>query len=179
MIEVEAKIKIKSPKEVRSKISKLAKYNGREKKIDTYYTLEPLSTYPKKSLRVRQKPRYYEINFKQNISYKKGVHAKNEVEFILSDISNFLLLIKEFGFKPWVKKEKITYLYQIKENFNIELNHVKKLGWFLEVEYLATKKNIKKARKEVAKMVKVLGFSDKDIVKNGYTKMLWNLKKSN
>ena len=76
-----------------------------------------------------------------------------------------------------MKKDKITELYRIKKNFNIELNYVKRLGWFLEVVYLSDMKNINKARKEVVKVMNKLGIDEKDIIKDGYTKMLWNLKK--
>ena len=75
-----------------------------------------------------------------------------------------------------MNKDKISELYQIKKNFNIELNHVKRLGWFLEVEYLANMNNINSARKEVVKVINKLGINEKEIIKDGYTKMLWNLK---
>ena len=49
MIEVEAKIKISNPKEFRKKVRKLARYKGKTKKIDDYYTLESLKKYPRKT----------------------------------------------------------------------------------------------------------------------------------
>lgn len=179
MIEVESKVKISESKlkTLISKISSLSIYQGKEKKIDDYYTLQSLSSYPKKSLRVRKHPSFYEVNFKKSLSYKSGVHAKNEVEFQVSDIKRFLALIDDFGFKKWLTKIKTTHLYKIKPNFHIELNHVKSLGWFIEVEYLVKNKSqISKARKQVYNVIKSLGFSEKDIVKSGYTKLLWNLK---
>lgn len=178
MIEVEAKIRISDPSAFRAKIKKIAKFVRKEKKIDDYYTLESLGRYPTKSLRIRKQGEDYEINFKQKISYVHGVHAKKEHEFFVSDLQSFLRLIKDFGFKHWLRKEKMTELYRIKKNFHIEVNHVKHLGWFLEVEYLSTEKYIEKARKDVVETIKAFSIAEKDIIKEGYTKMLWEKKTS-
>jgi len=179
MIEVEAKIGISDPKLFRSKIKKLARYVKKEKKIDEYYTLESLKSYPKKTLRVRELNGHYEVNIKHKISYVKGVHAKREVELrsYTKDLPNFVKIIKDLGFKKWLKKEKEVEIYNIKKNFNIELNKVKRLGWFLEVEYLSELKDVKKARREVLRVIRKLGVEEKDVIKTGYTKMLWDLKK--
>lgn len=174
MIEVEAKIKIQNPEEFRKQISKIARLIKKEKKIDDYYTLESLKEYPKKSLRVRKTRESYKINFKQHLSYINGVHAKDEQEFTTSDIENFLNLIKDFGFKKWLTKIKYSEIYQINRNFHVEINNVKKLGWFVEVEYLAQKNEIAKARSKVLKIMKQLNLDKKPIIKDGYTKLLWD-----
>lgn len=176
MIEVEAKIRIDNPKEIRKKISKIAKYDGKYKKVDHYYTLESLKKYPKKCLRIRKNNKDYEVNIKKKVSKLEHIHAKNEVEFNIRDIKTFLDLIKDFGFKKWIAKYKTTYNYEINKRFHIEVNHVRKLGWFLEVEYLAKRGEIPKARKKVLEIVKKLGFDKKKIIEDGYTKMLWDLK---
>lgn len=176
MIEVESKAKIINPEKFRVLAQKIGHYKGKERKVDDYYTLEYDHSYPKKSLRVRKRAGFYEINFKQRLFYKLGVHAKKETEFRVSDIAGFLRLIHEFGFKKWLTKEKYTELYEIKRNFHIEINHVKKLGWFIEVEYLSMPKEMEKARKEVASVMKKLNVHKRDVVKEGYTKLLWNKK---
>ena len=174
MIEVEAKIRISDVKSVRKRVKRFGKYIGRERKIDDYYTLEDLKSYPKKSLRIRKKGKIFEINFKQRISYVKGVHAKNESEFIIRDVRPFLDLINDFGFKKWLRKKKLSEIYEISANFHIEINHVKSLGWFIEIEYLCDKSEIVNARKKVLDIAKKLGISDREIIKEGYTKMLWD-----
>ena len=174
MIEVEAKIRVNSINDFRRKVKLLGKYKGKEKKADTYYTLEKLNHYPRRSLRIRKRKGKYEVNFKQKLSYVKGVHAKNEVEFVIDDVKDFLALIEEFGFKPWLKKEKVTELYEIKPGFHIEINKVRNLGWFIEVEYLCNEDEVEKAREEVMKVIRKLGANGKDIVKEGYTKLLWD-----
>jgi len=181
MIEVEAKIKVSNPNKYRKKILEITKLVKKAKKIDDYYSLEqnPKKNYPKKSLRIRKINKHYEINFKQKLSYIKGIHAKNEQEFMVTDIRNFLNLIKDFGFKHWLRKIKYSEVYEINKNFHIELNNVKNLGWFIEIEYLAKPNEISKARNNILKIMKQLSLDKDKIIKDGYTKMLWNKKKFN
>ncbi|MBI2451480.1 class IV adenylate cyclase [Candidatus Pacearchaeota archaeon] len=176
MIEAEAKIKINNPKEFRKKISKISNSIKKEKKIDFYYTLESTKNYPQKSLRIRKTHDGFQINFKKKLSYIKGIHAKKESEFTVSDLKSFLSLIKDFGFNKWLTKVKLSEIYEINKIFHIEINHVKNLGWFLEIEYLTDKKHITKARNEILKVLKFLGIHKKNIIEQGYTKMLWDKK---
>ena len=173
MIEVEAKIHVKNPENIRKKIRHIAEFKGREKKTDDYYTLERLNKYPIKSLRIRKSRGFHVINFKQFLSYKNGVYAKREFEFKINDLLDFLKLMRDFGFKKWLTKRKMSEKYEINRDFHIELNYVKNLGWFLEIEYL-TEKDINKARNRVLQVIKKLGINKKNLVKRGYTKMLWD-----
>jgi len=178
MIEVEAKIQMQNPSKYREKIKHLANLKFKEKKIDDYYTLESLKGYPQKSLRIRKHEKFYEINFKQRISYINGIHAKNEEEFRVTNLPHFLDLIKDFGFKQWLRKEKMSEIYEIRKIFHIEINYVKHLGWFLEIERLCySKKQVANARQNILQIIKKLNIDKKDIVKEGYTKMLWDKKK--
>lgn len=173
MIEVEAKVMISDPVKIKKKAKLLAKYKGMQKKLDNYYSLNRKG-YPKKSLRVRKLDGEYQINFKHRLKSKSKVDSKNEIEFHVSNIEGFLALIHGFGFRKWITKEKHSYIYEISKRFHIEINNVKGLGWFAEVEYLAYPDEIEHARKEVLKIIKALGLKKKDIVSTGYTKLLWD-----
>ena len=175
-IEVESKIKVHDVKHAREQIRKIAKFMGIENKKDSYYSLT-YKDYPKKSLRIRDKGKSREINFKEWRNYKDGIWAKKEVEFKVSDLKNFFDLLDDFGFKRWMRKEKKTYLYRTKSGVDIELNYVKKLGWFIEVEILCKKSEVSNARKKVKRVMDELGVEKKFIEKKGYTKILWELKK--
>jgi len=177
MIEVEAKARVSSFEEYRKIARRIGKYVGRKRKKDDYYTLEDLNDYPKKCLRIRKLDGVYQINFKQRISDEDNVDAKKETEFRVSNIKDFLALLEEFGFKKWVTKEKETELYEIRKNFHIELNKVKGLGNFVEIEYLAKPNEINRSRKEVEKVLEKMGISKEEIVTSGYTKLLWDRMK--
>ncbi len=171
-IEVESKVNVKNLSEARKNIKKIAKFVRIEKKVDDYYSLER-GHYPKKSLRLRKKGNNVEVNFKRAISYKKGVWAKEEVEFHVSDINNFFNLLQNFGFEKWLRKEKRTELYKTKDGVSIELNNVKNLGWFIEIEILCDSNNVKDARKRVKEIMKKLSVKKRTLEKKGYTKLLW------
>jgi len=178
-MEVETKIpfKEKDLSSVRNKIKQIAKFVGKEIKKDDYYTLEYFN-YPEKSLRVRNMGKVREVNFKKRSSFSNCVYAKKEVQFEISDVKGFFDLINDFGFRKWLHKEKTTELYRTKNGVNIELNHVKGLGWFLEVEVLCPQKQISSARKKVISVRDKLGFREADCEPRGYTKQLWNLKRA-
>lgn len=179
-IEVETKIPVKKSDvaEIRKKIKGIAKFKGIQEKKDDYYTLEYFQ-YPEKSLRVRDMGKIREVNFKKRSNFSSGVYAKKEVQFQISDIDGFFELIKDFGFRKWLHKEKTTELYRTNDGVNIELNHVKKLGWFLEVEVLCPPKQVVSAREKVIKVREKLGFSESDSEPRGYTKQLWAMKHKN
>jgi predicted adenylyl cyclase CyaB len=179
MIEVEAKVAIKDYLKARKKIAELGKFVGIEKKSDEYYTLESLDKYPHKSIRIRNKGGHFEINIKKKLSDTDGVNAKQEIEFIIKDRDLFVELIEDFGFRRWLKKVKTTYNYEINKKFHIELNYVKHLGWFLEIEYLAKKKEVPMARRKVLEVLGKLGYCEGEITKTGYTKLLWDKGKRN
>src|SRR3989304_3608667 len=105
MIEVETKVSVENPSDVRKKAKTLGRYTGTELKVDDYYTQEKLNHYPKESIRIRKVDGYYVANFKQSLSYDEGVHAKREMEYKLSNIRDFLGLMKDLGFKKWMRKE--------------------------------------------------------------------------
>lgn len=171
--EVECKIKIDDADEIRKKINEIAKFAKNEKKVDDYYSLEYFN-YPDKSLRVRNKGKKREVNFKRRKSYVEGIHAKNEFQFGITDLKGFFELIEDFGFRKWMHKEKKTELYITKDGVNIELNHVDRLGWYIEIEILCDEEGIKNARKKIAAVRNKLGFGSRDSEKRGYTKMLWD-----
>jgi predicted adenylyl cyclase CyaB len=179
-IEVETKIPIKNSdlNTVKKKIKQIAKFVKKETKKDDYYTLEYFQ-YPEKSLRVRDKGKIREVNFKKRISYKDGIYAKKEVQFEISDTKGFFDLINDFGFRRWLHKEKTTELYKSKNGVNIEFNHVKKLGWFLELEILCQPREVESARKKIDWIRTQLGYSSKDSESKGYTKQLWNMNHKN
>lgn len=168
--EVELKAKVKDPKPIRQKIKKIARFVKKVKKVDHYYTLEKKG-YPTKSLRIRNQGCFHLVNFKKRISYLQGIYAKKEVEFNLEDVTGFLAVLKEFGFRQWITKYKESEIYRCK-SANIELNHLRGLGWFVEVEILTTNK-VFEARKTILTIFKLLGINKKDIEKKGYTRLLW------
>ena len=111
--------------------------------------------------------------------WTKEVVIKQEFEFKLKgkeQVDNLLELFKDLGFEEWVKKTKWneTYSYNKDRNLNIEINRVKHLGYFMEIEYLTTKSNIPTARNKIIKILKKLKV---DLVFIPKTKDIYNSKR--
>lgn len=179
-LEVESKVKIHDVNELRKRILKIADFKKKEDKGDDYFTMQKKG-YPKKAFRIRYDGEKFVVNFKRHLKHlwSDGVVVKREYEFELTDTShldNFIALLEDFGFKEWVKKRKHTekFIYKKNKNVDIEINHVEHVGTYMEVEYIARPKDVKKAKKTVIAILKELGVKKSDIDNIGYTRRLFD-----
>ena len=177
-LEVESKIKV-SEKDlplIRKRIKNIATFSKKETKKDQYYSLEK-AFYPKKAFRIRSTGNEDVVNFKKWLKkfWKEGIVVKEEFEFKIENKDHFLALMTDLGFKKWIGKTKVSETYQHKKHkkLNIELNEVKGLGYFIEIEYLSKHNEMNKAKDLIIKVEKELYIDKKKIDNTGYTKMLW------
>lgn len=179
-LEVETKAGIKDIKALRKRIRKIAVFVKKEKRKDEYFSLKRKG-YPRKAFRVRYDGRKYIVNFKKWLKelYSKDIVVKEEFEFELSNkehFDHFLALLKDLGFKNWIKKIKDveSYKYRKDKKLVIEFNKVRHLGYFIEIEYLCQKKDLKKAKAKIRQVLKELEIKQSQINNTGYTKMLYD-----
>ena len=123
----------------------------------------------------------FEINFKKWLKkyWTKEIVVKQEFEFHLKgkeQVEDMLALFRDLGFAEWVTKIKKneTYAYKKNKRASIEINKVRHLGYFLEIEYLAQEREMKKAKRTIMEILKTLGIKSSQINNTGYTKMLWD-----
>lgn len=179
-LEVETKARIKDVNSLRKKIKKIAVLEKKGKKGDDYFAI-PRWGYPKKAFRIRATKDKFEVNFKKWLRkyWDKEVVVKQEFEFELQNkehVEDLLALFKDLGFKEWVKKIKWneTYKYKKDKRVSIEINKVKYLGYFMEIEYLAQPHEMEKAKKKIHDVLNKLGIKPEQIDNTGYTRMLWD-----
>ncbi len=176
-LEVEVKVKITDEKDLRCRIKKIATFVKKETKGDDYFALKRKG-YPKKAFRIRSIHGEYTVNFKKWLKkyWSKDIVVKDEFEFNIKNPKHFLALMYDLGFVEWVKKIKTseTYRYNKDKRVGIEINNVKHLGYFMEIEYLCKKNEIGKAKKQIRKVLKELCIDPRYIDNTGYTKMLWD-----
>ncbi|MFH1377055.1 MAG: class IV adenylate cyclase [Candidatus Woesearchaeota archaeon] len=179
-LEVETKAIVKDPGDMRKRIRKIANFTKKEKRGDDYFAIKQKG-YPKKAFRIRNTKTTHVVNFKKRLKeyYDDYIVVKQEFEFELTDkeqMENFLALLKDLKFEEWIKKLKTSESYKHKKDKRliIELNKVKHLGYFLEIEYLCQEKEMKKAKKKIMGALKELGVKKKDIDNTGYTKRLYD-----
>lgn len=182
-LEVETKVRIKNPNDLRKKIQRIARLEKKESRGDDYFALHRKFRrhgYPKKAFRIRKKPDKFEVNFKKWLTryWDKQVVVKQEFEFEIKDksqVENLLALFKDLGFVQWIKKRKTSesYLHKKDKRIVIEINKVEHLGYFMEIEYLAQPHEMEKAKRKIKDTLKELDIKQEDIDNTGYTKMLW------
>ncbi len=180
--EVETKIKLLDDEVagMRNQIKKIAKLEKKATKADDYFAIQNKLDYPKKAFRIRAAKNKFEVNFKKWLInlWTKDIVVKQEFEFELEgkdQVEDLLALFRDLGFKEWVKKIKHneTYVYNKDKRISIEINNVKHLGYFLEIEYLCQPSELQKARNRIRDVLKVLNIRPEQIDNTGYTKMLW------
>jgi len=178
-LEVETKVKIEDVRALRKKIKKIAVFEKKESRGDDYFALQKKG-FPKKAFRIRDDGEKLVVNFKKHLKnlYGQGIVVKREFEFELTDtkrLDNFLALLEDFNFKEWVKKRKKTesYLYKKDKKVIIEINYVQHLGYYMEIEYLAKRHEVKKAKKKILKVLEELEIKKNQIDNVGYTKRLY------
>ncbi len=183
-LEVETKIILDDSQvdELRRKIKKIAKFVKKGEKVDDYFARRRKikRLYPKKAFRIRATKDEFEVNFKKWMKklWTKDIVVKQEFEFKLKgkeEVEDLLALFKDLGFREWVRKTKWneTYSYNKDPRLSIEMNKVKNLGWFIEMEYLSQPKELEKARAAIREVLKILEIPTEQIDNTGYTKMLW------
>jgi predicted adenylyl cyclase CyaB len=180
-LEVETKVKLDDEQVpiLRRKIKKIATFEKKGQKSDDYFSNQTKG-FPKKAFRFRVMSDRIEVTFKKHLKHlwTKEVVVKQEFEFALKgkkNMNDLLELFQDFGFKEWVKKIKQNETYKHKKNkkISIEINHVKHLGYFIEIEYLCQKKDVEKAINAITNTLKELEIDFNQIDNTGYTKMLW------
>ncbi len=182
-LEVETKVRIKNVNFFRKKVKRIGKFIKREKRGDDYFALKRRFRkhgYPKKAFRIRQKPGKFEVNFKKWLTqyWDKDIIVKQEFEFTLknkSHVQDLIALFKDLGFEQWMKKRKTSesYVHKKDKKIIIEINHIKHLGYFMEIEYLCQPKDMDKAKRKIRRTLEELGVKPEDIDNTGYTMMLW------
>jgi len=184
-LEVETKVKLRKDEVpvLREKILKIAKFVKKGRKGDDYFAIRRFrkKKYPKKAFRIRATKDEFEVNFKKWLRkhWTHDIVVKQEFEFKLKgkeEVEDLLALFRDLGFREWMKKIKDneTYEYKKDKKMGIEINNVKHLGYFMEIEYLCKPRDIDKARRTIREVLKILGIKQEQINNTGYTKMLWD-----
>ncbi len=111
--------------------------------------------------------------------WSEDIVVKQEFEFNLrgkEQVDDLLALFRDLGFREWMKKRKKSesYVHKKDKRIVIEINKVKHLGYFLEIEYLCNRWEMQKAKKKIRKVLRELEIDEKQIDNIGYTKMLWD-----
>lgn len=171
MFEVEAKVPIsrREFQQLSSRLQKEAHHLGNRSYTDTYYA-KPKTAY----IRIRKGEGEYDFDIKRRQTIK-GIESNIEMEWGINDISGWRALLKRSGITPTIRKIKKSSLFK-QNDFIIELNHVRLLGYYLEIERVVkNQKEVAKAKSDLVQMFKTLGYSQKQFEPRPYLELLENV----
>jgi adenylate cyclase class 2 len=175
-VEVEIKIKLTKSKfeKIKQKLVKIAKLVKTSHHVDEYYNpiyksfLKPKN--PFEWLTIRERDGKVKLNYKH--WYPEG--AKNtthcdEYETEVTDIVQMQKILKALHFENFVTVDKKRVTYEYKNELEIALDEVKKLGYFIEVESINNTGGVKKAHEKLLEFLqKELGIIETKTVPGGY-----------
>ncbi|HDD45991.1 MAG TPA: class IV adenylate cyclase, partial [Candidatus Aenigmarchaeota archaeon] len=182
-IEIEIKIPLNENtfSRVRSKIKRIAKFVKKTKQIDEYFTpahrnfIRP--KFPFEWLSIRRRGDKVILNYKHY--YPENVEVTTHCDEFETEVKSHEALAKIFSalnFKKLVTvvKEREVYLYN--DEFEIALDRVKELGYFIEIEAIKDFGGIKSAREKLFEFAKSLGIDISKTDKRGYPYLLMKKK---
>lgn len=169
-IEIEIKAKCKNLPAIKKSLKRLnAKYVGTIHQVDTYFLLSPndrCKGAPR--LRVRE-----DINKKRfSLEYHNPIDKfkAKEYEVGISDPKMAKTILKQLGYLVEAVIDKIREKYTCR-GLNIDIDKVKGLGQFIEVECM---KNKKDSLKNIYDFFEAIGVSKKDLIpESRYLDMTW------
>jgi predicted adenylyl cyclase CyaB len=139
--EIEVKARVADHAALRAALDSGATFVKEIEKADVYFADARLSAAEvsldrDRVFRIRDVGGACEVTFKER-TLDGAIERNVEGEFPISDPAAFRAFAAYIGFRPIIEKRKRTRLYQVGP-FNVELNEVPPLGWFLEVELVTS-----------------------------------------
>lgn len=174
-IEVEIKTKVSKEKfdQIKKKVEKTCKFIKSAHHIDDYYIPYHRNflklKYPYEWLSVRARNEKTILNYK--CWYPRGVKISkycDEYETEITDKKQLEKIFKVLNVKKFISVDKKRLTYTYKNKFEIALDKVKGLGYFLEVEALKHNKNLYKTHSELMDFAKDLGVKKFIHIPGGY-----------
>ncbi|MCD7782200.1 MAG: class IV adenylate cyclase [Methanosphaera sp.] len=165
MIEVEVKAKVNEKIEVLKKIDEMgAVYSHTEKQYDIYYNpLNKSYEDTDEALRIREIPDGEE--FKRILTYKgpkidSKSKTRKEVEVTIDNTDNMNEILNCIGFKAAAVVNKTRRIFNYND-YTITLDKLDGLGYYMEIEYVATEDDdIKEIRDNIIDVFSDIGITD-------------------
>ena len=173
--EIEIKIKIdKSTYEhLFNKLFDIAEYLGKTQQKDDYYSPVKKSyiseRYPFKWLSIRTRGKDHVLNYKH--FYPEGAERHSHCDEFETKISSPKMIAKIFSeleIEHLVCVNKIRHKFIYQDRFEIVLDSVDELGYFIEIESIMQEPDVETVRKEIMSVVSMLGLKTSDIDYRGY-----------
>jgi len=181
--EIEIKISLDKNEflRVKEKLNEVAKFAEESHQIDEYFTpanrnfVEP--KFPFEWLSIRKRGDKTILNYKHY--HPENVEITTHCDEFESEIKNKDKLEKIFSaldFKKLIIVEKKREIYMYNDEFEIALDDVKELGYFIEIEAIKDFGNVMVTRKQLFEFAKKMGIDVSKTEKRGYPYLLMKKK---
>jgi len=178
-VEVEIRFLLEKEKflKIKEKLEKIAKFEKKSHQMDEYFTpphrnfAEP--KFPFEWLSIRKRGEKSVLNYKH--WYPENARLTTHCDEFEAEIKNPEQMEKIFSaleFKKLVVNEKERESYIYNDEFEIVLDNVKELGFFIEIEAIKDFGSIEKAREKLFEFAKNLGIDTSNPDERGYAFLL-------
>jgi adenylate cyclase class 2 len=201
-LEIEVKTRIDDPDLIKNRLNTLGTCEGVYTKEDVYWFFaqnrtprEPGNSpsLPSSGLRIRRETDTFpggHTAARTLVTYKireiqEGIEINDEREFEVSGAEDFEALLRRLGLEPGISKHKQGWAWRCGETpedsagpdrgIRAELSEVRGLGWYLELEILAPRRDEKKvaeSRERLFSLLEALQIPRDKIEPRPYTEML-------
>lgn len=176
-IEVKIPVNLKDFKRIQRHLKKVAKLTGTHREIDKYLNSPHRdflkSKHPTEYLRLRDQDGAYFLTYKKYHFSRPGqkTHA-DEYETRIEDLKQLERIFSVLNFKNFLTVDKRRQTFRYLDKFEIDLDIVADLGYFVEIEALADLGGINETHRQVAELARELDLDTKKADQDGYVLLL-------
>lgn len=165
--EVEIKVILKNPGEVEKKLKELARFIKAKDQLDEYFTPKHEDFFslnpPVEYLRVRHEDGKDELNYNYLHLNEKGILMKtDEYEVGVTDPKMMSVILEKLDMIHKISVTKHRKTYELGD-FEICIDFIEEIGYFVEVEAKKIIKSIEKTRDRCYEILEEIGADWEDI----------------
>lgn len=171
---IEMEIKVKLTKEEYEKLNKKMKLIGKfllqSNQQDIYYRSDYFVSDNNKLLRLRLSGNKKVLTYK---TYNNNMYCE-EYEVEIDNSNNMIKIFDSIGLKKITEVKKKRYIYSYQDKYEISLDKVDNLGYFIEIEVKGTINNYFEEYDNLLKNSKNLGLNLNNIEQKRYPQLMIN-----
>ena len=171
---IEMEIKVKLTKEEYEKLNKKMKLIGKfllqSNQQDIYYRSDYFGSDNNKLLRLRLSGNKKVLTYK---TYNNNMYCE-EYEVEIDNSNNMIKILDSIGLKKITEVKKERYIYSYQDKYEISLDKVYNLGYFIEIEVKGTINNYFEEYDNLLKNSKNLGLNLNNIEQKRYPQLMIN-----
>jgi adenylate cyclase class 2 len=159
--EIEMKVKLKSPTNLRKKLKEVgAKYLGKEKQVNITFDSPYFRNVESGNfLRLRKTEKNTILTYKGKDEPNTTAKIREEIEVKVNNFDNMLSILTLLGFVVKFRYEKNREIYHF-EGTEIVIDEFPKLGWFCEIEA--------RSESDIMKIAEKLSINPKELTNKSY-----------